>query len=660
MLGALPRAANAVANETSPLLVPEPRSIMSATGHAALSSQWEIVLVDSNAVDLDAAAALAEDVRIRFGWSWPITARPSGRSAVTIRPGRPLTPLPNPDQGYALEVRSTGIDVTGRTAQGRFYGIQTLRQLVRGTPTPRLRCVSIEDAPELAWRGVSDDVSRGQLSTIDDFEKIIAHLAYYKINLYGLYIEDVLSPNGDPANGLTLSELDRIARAAARHHITVVPILESFGNNPLVTAGYASPWFRYFPWFDRILSPRSRSGRVSPLPASSTRALLSAMNTLAARLPSPWLHIGGDEHFTFGLQDARAIAADGSTHLELAHYLTEHLATEHRRQTMVYGDLLAKPLILDRLRRDLVVVDRNYSAPKDSSIRKLHEAGFEKVFVDGGLWTWNTFYPDFDNAFHNVAAFTDSGKVRGILGAFASAWGDNNGSENLRSNNWPGYAFGAATAWGRLAPETTGFLEAFAAVEYGARAVGLAEAVQLVGWRDLGAVDHTGRAVHRMPRVQPAGTAHLVRMTNLAVQMQQALRVIDQAEARVLFNRETLGGIRLAARRFLLHADRELTMHVIAGQLGEGTIRDLPKPRHRAIVRDLERLAAINQSVVEELQRLWLQANRRGALDVNVERLRRQGEEYQALLTRAGDGTLAVWKPGQHPRSADIEVASTP
>ena len=40
-------------------------------------------------------------------------------------------------------------------------------------------------------RGISDDISRGQVSNIDNFRRIIKFLARYKMNVYQPYIEDV-------------------------------------------------------------------------------------------------------------------------------------------------------------------------------------------------------------------------------------------------------------------------------------------------------------------------------------------------------------------------------------------------------------------------------------------------------------------------------------
>jgi N-acetyl-beta-hexosaminidase len=57
--------------------------------------------------------------------------------------------------------------IAGATADGRFHGAQTLRQLMRSNADGALPRLAIRDWPALEWRGISDDISRGQMSTLD-------------------------------------------------------------------------------------------------------------------------------------------------------------------------------------------------------------------------------------------------------------------------------------------------------------------------------------------------------------------------------------------------------------------------------------------------------------------------------------------------------------
>src|SRR5262249_5041921 len=60
-------------------------------------------------------------------------------------------------EGYLLSVRPAEVVVAGKTAAGVFYGLQTLKQLVRGQGAAAfIQGCRIVDWPALRWRAVSD------------------------------------------------------------------------------------------------------------------------------------------------------------------------------------------------------------------------------------------------------------------------------------------------------------------------------------------------------------------------------------------------------------------------------------------------------------------------------------------------------------------------
>ena len=105
-------------------------------------------------------------------------------------------------QAYVIRVTDSGVLVAGRTAQGLFYGVQTLRQLLHaegsGGKTLAIPALVIRDWPSMEWRGVSDDISRGPIPTLDYLKMQIRTLAEYKINLLGLNMEHVFDFQTQP------------------------------------------------------------------------------------------------------------------------------------------------------------------------------------------------------------------------------------------------------------------------------------------------------------------------------------------------------------------------------------------------------------------------------------------------------------------------------
>src|SRR5208282_1389618 len=171
-------------------------------------------------------------------------------------------------QGYVIRVTDSGVVVAGQTAQGLFYGVQTLRQLLREegrasansavlapratVPAPHeqlvISALTIRDWPSMEWRGVSDDISRGPIPTLDYLKMQIRTLAEYKINMLGFNMENIfdfqtqplVSPRDDPKAvaredapkeaALTPAEIKELVDYASKYYITILPEQQAFGH----------------------------------------------------------------------------------------------------------------------------------------------------------------------------------------------------------------------------------------------------------------------------------------------------------------------------------------------------------------------------------------------------------------------------------------------
>ena len=96
--------------------------------------------------------------------------------------------------------------MTGATAEGLFYGAQTVKQMVEVTNGHAvLHEATIKDWPAMRYRGQDDDLSRGPVPTLDFQKKMVRTLAAYKVNLYSPYFEQTMqyatNPLAAPPNG---------------------------------------------------------------------------------------------------------------------------------------------------------------------------------------------------------------------------------------------------------------------------------------------------------------------------------------------------------------------------------------------------------------------------------------------------------------------------
>jgi hexosaminidase len=94
-----------------------------------------------------------------------------------------------PPEGYRLTISPTQVIIAGRGA-GLFYGVQTFLQLLPyNNPYAIIPCLTIEDYPRFAYRGMHLDVCR-HFFPVDFIKKYIDVMAMYKLNNFHWHLTD--------------------------------------------------------------------------------------------------------------------------------------------------------------------------------------------------------------------------------------------------------------------------------------------------------------------------------------------------------------------------------------------------------------------------------------------------------------------------------------
>ena len=346
--------------------------------------------------------------------------------------------------GYVMLVGEQGAVIASETEQGRFYGLMTLVQYLHGTRNMERPCIVVEDYPELALRGISDDISRGQASTLDDFKLLIRTISRYKMNVFMPYMEDMFRFKSQPGIGegrgaFTPGEIADLESFAADYHVRVIPIFQTLGHyeNILLKDEY------------KDLAEFPGAASLSPAEDKTYEFLNSVLSEIVPAFSDSFFNIACDESWDVGLGKSRALKNKlGTSGVHAQHYKKVYdMVKEMGREVMMYGDiLLHNPKILGMIPRDITIVDWHYNADHSyPSVEKLRKAGFE-VVVSPGVSNWNRIYPNFKSAETNIRNLTRDGKANGAKGTITSSWGDN-GAANLRQLNYWGYIYGAAAAW---------------------------------------------------------------------------------------------------------------------------------------------------------------------------------------------------------------------
>ncbi|HEX5733228.1 MAG TPA: beta-N-acetylhexosaminidase [Blastocatellia bacterium] len=444
-------------------LVPEPRQIEKREGSFTVDSKTRIVINRAHErEDRVAAEMLAEEIHSATGKTVKIsTAKrmPDSRGVIYLTragaddrrlksalEGRGLSIDDDFDEeGYALDSSSERIVVVGRTGQGLFYGVQTLRQLLIGG-AQGLKCpaVSIKDWPAMRWRGVHDDISRGPVPTLDYMKKQIRLCASYKLNLFSLYIEHVFDYQKHPLIGpkegaLKASEVKELVEYARAHYVTILPEQQAFGHlhHVLKNELYAD------------LAETPHGHVLAPVNEKSYELIKDLYGELVPLFDGPLFHIGADETVELGRGQTRARAEEvglGRVYLEHLKRVSE-IMKPYNKRLMFWGDIAMRyPELLTTLPKDVIAVAWGYNAAAsfDNLLKPYDDAGVE-LFVAPGASNWSRIYPNLDAAFINIKNFVRDGQSYDALGMLNTTWDDD--GEAIFEMTWPAIVFGAECAW---------------------------------------------------------------------------------------------------------------------------------------------------------------------------------------------------------------------
>ncbi len=351
-----------------------------------------------------------------------------------------------PAQGYRLRIDDRGVTIASSDSDGAFYGVTTLAQLPQRVGNAhRLPCVAIADAPQLRWRILSDDVSRGPLPTMRYFEERIRTIAAFKMNGYSPYMESVfLSPTDPlpaPLDGITPKQLGELARYAARYHVAFIPEQQTFAHmhNTLRIEQYASA--AEFP-HGFLLSPN--------VPLSLQYLTRIITQELQAVPHPPFFHIGSDETATLGEGQTTAYVArhGGRSAVYAAHVnaMARIIAPSGARVMLWDDGIEADPSIMAHLPKNAVIVNWHYGAEKsfEPYIRTIARGGLAQMVAPGAN-NWNEIFPDLHAALPNEQRFIAEGKAAHVLGLFQTVWHDD--GETLYEATWYPVLYAASAAW---------------------------------------------------------------------------------------------------------------------------------------------------------------------------------------------------------------------
>lgn len=226
-------------------------------------------------------------------------------------------------EGYTLKVTSDKVDIVGKSAQGVFYGMQTLMQLLPAEIESqtvvddiawKIPAVTVRDYPRFPYRGMMLDVTR-HYNDLDFIKKQIDLLAMFKINRFHWHLTDdqlwtieikrypELTTIGSVRNEqdgtvhkgcFTQEQVKELVAYANERFVEVIPEIELPGHALAALSAYPQYSCTGGPFTHRVVWGVEPDVYCAGNDATF-EFLQNVLTEVAPLFTSPYIHIGGDE-----------------------------------------------------------------------------------------------------------------------------------------------------------------------------------------------------------------------------------------------------------------------------------------------------------------------------------------------------------------------------
>ena len=307
-------------------------------------------------------------------------------------------------EGYVFSVNKNSILITGGSAAGVFYGIQTFRKALADEEQTKggsvlLPAVNIVDAPRFTWRGMHLDCSR-HFFPVSFVKKYIDLLAIHNMNVFHWHLTDdqgwrieikkwpklievgshrtgtIIGTNSDiddetPYGGYyTQEEAREIVEYAKERHITVVPEIDMPGHMLAALASYpelgctGGPYQvgHYWGVYKDVLCVGNEK---------VYQFVEDVLTEIMDIFPSEVIHIGGDETPTEKWEHCAKCQALPLGDNTLQGYFTQRVfdfLTAHHRRALGWDELLE-----NKAPQDAMIMSWRGTEPGAQAAEKGHD-----------------------------------------------------------------------------------------------------------------------------------------------------------------------------------------------------------------------------------------------------------------------------------------------
>lgn len=300
-------------------IIPTPASLEQTSGEGDFVLGKNMKIGASTAEARTVGEYFAAQMNLATGYNIKVTdADPSAEISLSTDDSLDVN-----DEGYTLDVTSRSVDVKAKTAQGLFYGMQSLMQLFPAEIQSQVRVdgiawaapsVSIKDEPRFGYRGVMLDPCR-HFIPVESIKKHIDVLSLFKINRMHWHLTDDqgwrieikkypkltdvgskrIDGEGTEYGGFyTQEEIKDIVKYASDRFITIVPEIELPGHELAAISAYPELSCKGEPTTPRII------WGVEDIVLCAGKDetfdfFQNVLDEVVSLFPGEYIHIGGDE-----------------------------------------------------------------------------------------------------------------------------------------------------------------------------------------------------------------------------------------------------------------------------------------------------------------------------------------------------------------------------
>lgn len=380
-------------------------------------------------------------------------------------------------EAYFLKICDAGIAIAGKTAAGILYGVQTLRQIIRQNGAV-LPCVEIEDAPKILRRGLSYDVTRGRVPSLEELKRQVDVCSFYKINELQLYVEhsylfrdfSEVWRNNTPLTAEDILELDGYCR---KWNIDLVPSLASFGHlyEVLSTKTYAHLCeLEHSDEEAHSLIGRMQHHTVDASKEESFAMVASRIEEFMGLFSSRYFNVCADETFDLCKGRSKALGEEKGVKRVYLDFLKRlcGLVISKGKIPMFWGDVLLEcPELLKELPEEAVCLNWEYAPDvTEDQVKLLTDAGVSNLYLCPGVQSWNHLINKHSDAYRNISGMCKNAHKYHVKGVLNTEWGDLGHIAHPEFSTI-GQIYGAAFSWSHVPMEEEAINCAISVLQYG-------------------------------------------------------------------------------------------------------------------------------------------------------------------------------------------------